>query len=180
VKRKHIKFTSYYLPVPNYYDSTNEAEFFSVISEYFFQQPHLLEKNHPPNEHGTLCEMRRVPCCIAMTNHLIPTRRIGSNPGAANTNTSAIGHRETFGRVKGAASDGKAGAGTWRDGFERTAGRLQAKGGQFTIPHDDNQLVASTGVFAHHVATFPYSTLSINAIKLNVGSGQWISVHLNG
>jgi len=26
---------------------TNEAEFFSVISEYFFQQPHLLEKHHP-------------------------------------------------------------------------------------------------------------------------------------
>jgi hypothetical protein len=31
----------------NPYGSTNEAEFLSVISEYFFQQPHLLEKRHP-------------------------------------------------------------------------------------------------------------------------------------
>lgn len=29
------------------YGSTNEAEFFSVVSKYFFQQPHLLEKHHP-------------------------------------------------------------------------------------------------------------------------------------
>ena len=29
------------------YGSTNEAEFFSVVSEYFFQQPQLLEKRHP-------------------------------------------------------------------------------------------------------------------------------------
>lgn len=29
------------------YGSTNEAEFFSVVSEYFFQQPRLLEKHHP-------------------------------------------------------------------------------------------------------------------------------------
>lgn len=31
----------------NPYGSTNEAEFFSVVSEYFFKQPHLLEKRHP-------------------------------------------------------------------------------------------------------------------------------------
>ena len=31
----------------NPYGSTNEAEFLSVVSEYFFQQPHLLEKQHP-------------------------------------------------------------------------------------------------------------------------------------
>jgi hypothetical protein len=31
----------------NPYGSTNQAEFLSVISEYFFQQPHLLEKRHP-------------------------------------------------------------------------------------------------------------------------------------
>ena len=31
----------------NPYGSTNEAEFLSVVSEYFFQQPHLLEKRHP-------------------------------------------------------------------------------------------------------------------------------------
>jgi Mlc titration factor MtfA (ptsG expression regulator) len=31
----------------DFYGSTNEAEFFSVVSEYFFQQPHLLEKKHP-------------------------------------------------------------------------------------------------------------------------------------
>ena len=31
----------------NPYGSTNEAEFFSVVSEYFFQQPKLLEKRHP-------------------------------------------------------------------------------------------------------------------------------------
>lgn len=31
----------------NVYGSTNEAEFFSVVSEYFFQQPERLEKNHP-------------------------------------------------------------------------------------------------------------------------------------
>jgi len=31
----------------NPYGSTNEAEFFSVVSEYFFQQPHKLEKHHP-------------------------------------------------------------------------------------------------------------------------------------
>lgn len=29
------------------YGSTNEAEFFSVVSEYFFQQPQRLEKNNP-------------------------------------------------------------------------------------------------------------------------------------
>jgi len=29
------------------YGSTNEAEFFSVVSEYFFQQPERLEKNNP-------------------------------------------------------------------------------------------------------------------------------------
>jgi Mlc titration factor MtfA (ptsG expression regulator) len=29
------------------YGSTNEAEFFSVVSEYFFQQPERLEKKHP-------------------------------------------------------------------------------------------------------------------------------------
>jgi hypothetical protein len=31
----------------NPYGSTNEAEFFSVVSEYFFQQPYKLEKRHP-------------------------------------------------------------------------------------------------------------------------------------
>lgn len=31
----------------NGYGSTNEAEFFSVVSEYFFQQPERLEKNNP-------------------------------------------------------------------------------------------------------------------------------------
>lgn len=31
----------------NPYGSTNEAEFFSVVSEYFFQQPNKLEKRHP-------------------------------------------------------------------------------------------------------------------------------------
>lgn len=31
----------------NVYGSTNEAEFFSVVSEYFFQQPERLEKKHP-------------------------------------------------------------------------------------------------------------------------------------
>ncbi|MDO8366058.1 MAG: zinc-dependent peptidase [Saprospiraceae bacterium] len=31
----------------NPYGSTNEAEFLSVVSEYFFQQPDLLEKRHP-------------------------------------------------------------------------------------------------------------------------------------
>lgn len=29
------------------YGSTNEAEFFSVVSEYFFKQPERLKKNHP-------------------------------------------------------------------------------------------------------------------------------------
>ena len=29
------------------YGSTNPAEFFAVISEYFFEQPGLLKKNHP-------------------------------------------------------------------------------------------------------------------------------------
>ncbi len=29
------------------YGSTNEAEFFSVVSEYFFKSPRLLEKRHP-------------------------------------------------------------------------------------------------------------------------------------
>lgn len=31
----------------NVYGSTNEAEFFSVVSEYFFKQPERLKKNHP-------------------------------------------------------------------------------------------------------------------------------------
>jgi Mlc titration factor MtfA (ptsG expression regulator) len=29
------------------YGSTNEAEYFSVVSEYFFQQPQQLKKHHP-------------------------------------------------------------------------------------------------------------------------------------
>lgn len=31
----------------NPYGGTNRAEFFSVVSEYFFERPRLLEKNHP-------------------------------------------------------------------------------------------------------------------------------------
>lgn len=31
----------------NPYGATNEAEFFSVVSEYFFMQPKLLQSNHP-------------------------------------------------------------------------------------------------------------------------------------
>ncbi|MDF1695866.1 MAG: zinc-dependent peptidase [Saprospiraceae bacterium] len=31
----------------NPYGATNEAEFFSVVSEYFFMQPDLLQQNHP-------------------------------------------------------------------------------------------------------------------------------------
>lgn len=31
----------------NPYATVNESEFFSVVSEYFFNQPDLLEKNHP-------------------------------------------------------------------------------------------------------------------------------------
>lgn len=31
----------------NPYGATNEAEFLSVVSEYFFNQPHLLKKSHP-------------------------------------------------------------------------------------------------------------------------------------
>ncbi len=31
----------------NPYGSTNEAEFFSVVSEYFFSRPHLFSKKHP-------------------------------------------------------------------------------------------------------------------------------------
>lgn len=31
----------------NPYAATNDAEFFAVISEYFFQKPHLLEEHHP-------------------------------------------------------------------------------------------------------------------------------------
>jgi len=31
----------------NPYASTNEAEFFAVIAEYFFEKPKLLEQNHP-------------------------------------------------------------------------------------------------------------------------------------
>ena len=29
------------------YGGTNEAEFFAVASEYFFEQPHLMQKKHP-------------------------------------------------------------------------------------------------------------------------------------
>jgi Mlc titration factor MtfA (ptsG expression regulator) len=29
------------------YGATNQAEFFAVISEYFFEQPDLLKANHP-------------------------------------------------------------------------------------------------------------------------------------
>ena len=31
----------------NPYGATNEAEFFAVVSEYFFERPDLLEENHP-------------------------------------------------------------------------------------------------------------------------------------
>lgn len=31
----------------NPYGATNEAEFFAVVSEYFFEAPHLLKRNHP-------------------------------------------------------------------------------------------------------------------------------------
>lgn len=29
------------------YGATNQAEFFAVVSEYFFKQPHLMQENHP-------------------------------------------------------------------------------------------------------------------------------------
>jgi Mlc titration factor MtfA (ptsG expression regulator) len=29
------------------YGATNQAEFFAVISEYFFERPDLLKTNHP-------------------------------------------------------------------------------------------------------------------------------------
>ena len=29
------------------YGATNQAEFFAVLSEYFFEQPGLLKANHP-------------------------------------------------------------------------------------------------------------------------------------
>jgi len=31
----------------NPYGATNEAEFFAVVSEYFFERPHLLQQKHP-------------------------------------------------------------------------------------------------------------------------------------
>ena len=31
----------------NPYGATNEAEFFAVVSEYFFERPELLKENHP-------------------------------------------------------------------------------------------------------------------------------------
>lgn len=31
----------------NYYAATNQAEFFAVVSEYFFERPHQLEEKHP-------------------------------------------------------------------------------------------------------------------------------------
>ncbi len=31
----------------NPYGATNESEFFAVVSEYFFERPHLLKTNHP-------------------------------------------------------------------------------------------------------------------------------------
>jgi len=49
---------------------------------------------------------------------------------------------------------------------------LQAKGGQFTIPHDDDQLIVVTGVFAHHIATFPYSTLSKFIMEVKDANGN--------
>lgn len=37
----------------NNYAATNRAEFFSVVSEYFFERPDLLQKKHP-NLYNTL------------------------------------------------------------------------------------------------------------------------------
>jgi Mlc titration factor MtfA (ptsG expression regulator) len=31
----------------NPYGATNEAEFFAVVSEYFFERPDLLQEKHP-------------------------------------------------------------------------------------------------------------------------------------
>jgi Mlc titration factor MtfA (ptsG expression regulator) len=31
----------------NRYGATNEAEFFAVVSEYFFERPELLKERHP-------------------------------------------------------------------------------------------------------------------------------------
>ena len=31
----------------NPYGATNEAEFFAVVSEYFFERPELLKEKHP-------------------------------------------------------------------------------------------------------------------------------------
>jgi MtfA peptidase len=31
----------------NPYGATNQAEFFAVVSEYFFERPDLLQSNHP-------------------------------------------------------------------------------------------------------------------------------------
>lgn len=40
----------------NPYAMTSDAEFFAVVSEYFFQQPQLLETNHP-EIYGMLCKI---------------------------------------------------------------------------------------------------------------------------
>lgn len=42
----------------NPYGATNEAEFFAVISEYFFEQPGLLKSNHP-ELYELLCRIYR-------------------------------------------------------------------------------------------------------------------------
>jgi Mlc titration factor MtfA (ptsG expression regulator) len=49
VKRMHLEIKAILDGASdiNPYGSTNEAEFLSVVSEYFFQQPDLLEKRHP-------------------------------------------------------------------------------------------------------------------------------------
>lgn len=60
----------------NPYGATNQAEFFAVVSEYFFEQPQLLKQKHP--ELYDLLE-RVFSQKLSLRKLFVPKRRIGRN-----------------------------------------------------------------------------------------------------
>ena len=60
----------------NPYGATNEAEFFAVISEYFFERPALLKKKHP-RVYGILEEIFNTKPSFTKKKHV--KRKVGRN-----------------------------------------------------------------------------------------------------
>lgn len=62
----------------NPYGATNEQEFLAVTSEYFFEQPHLLQKNHP-ELYDLLAKAFNQEMTKALKPGVVPKGKLGRN-----------------------------------------------------------------------------------------------------